>query len=181
MLAVVREQAVCGPRWARLRGSDDVVEDSQAILEWRSVGCGSPYHDLITIEVVSLDVDAQLLAAVELQCRTFTHVRSVARQPAGAGSLTSCEANAAVKADPDRLLEVYNLFGTVTVIVPEGIEVVVRGGGLLASQKIDSPTRPPIAGGPRPTIDTRGLGGTLYVRTRPNATLRDTLRRAPER
>ena len=65
------------------------------------------------------------------------------------------------------MLEVYNLFGTVTVIVPEGVEVIVRGGGLFASQKLESPARLPIVGGPRLTIDTRGLGGTLHVRTRP--------------
>ncbi len=69
-------------------------------------------------------------------------------------------------AGPETALEVYNLFGTVTVIVPEGVEVVVRGGGLFASQKIESPEQSPIAGGPRLTIDTRGPGGTLYVRTR---------------
>jgi hypothetical protein len=69
-------------------------------------------------------------------------------------------------ADPETALEVYNLFGTVTVIVPEGIEVVVRGGGLFASQKIESPERAPVAGAPRVTIDTRGPGGTLHVRTR---------------
>jgi hypothetical protein len=68
---------------------------------------------------------------------------------------------------PESALEIYNLFGTVTVIVPEGIDVVVRGGGLFASQKIDSPERAPIAGGPRVTIETRGPGGTLRVRTRP--------------
>jgi DUF1707 SHOCT-like domain/Cell wall-active antibiotics response LiaF, C-terminal len=70
-------------------------------------------------------------------------------------------------AGPETAVEVYNLFGTITVIVPEGVEVVVRGGGLFASQKIQSPERPPIAGGPRLTIDTRGPGGTLHVRTRP--------------
>jgi hypothetical protein len=79
-------------------------------------------------------------------------------------------------AGPDTALEVYNLFGTVTVIVPEGVEVVVRGGGLFASQKIELPERPPIAGGPRLTIDTHGPGGTLYVRTRP--TLKQSLKRA---
>lgn len=62
------------------------------------------------------------------------------------------------------MLEVYNLFGTVTVIVPE---VVVRGGGLFASQKIESPERLALAGGPSLTIDTRGPGGTLHVRARP--------------
>jgi hypothetical protein len=70
-------------------------------------------------------------------------------------------------AGSETVLEVYNLFGTVTVIVPDGVEVVVRGGGLFASQKIESPERPPLAGGPRLTIDTRGPGGTLYVRARP--------------
>ena len=55
-----------------------------------------------------------------------------------------------------------------TVLVPEGVEVAVRGGGLFASQKVEAPERPPIAGGPRVTIDTRGPGGTLpHVRTRP--------------
>ncbi len=81
-------------------------------------------------------------------------------------------------AGPVTALEVYNLFGTVTVIVPEGVEVIVRGGGLFASQKIEWPERPPIAGGPRLTIETRGPGGTLYVRTRPPPpTLKQSLKR----
>jgi hypothetical protein len=79
-------------------------------------------------------------------------------------------------AGPETALEVYNLFGTVTVIVPEGVEVVVRGGGLFASQKIESPERAPIDGAPRLTIDTRGPGGTLHVRTRP--TLKQSLKAA---
>lgn len=70
-------------------------------------------------------------------------------------------------AGPEVTLEVYNLFGTVTVIVPAGIEVTVRGGGLFASQKIDAPAHTPVAGAPRLLIDTRGPGGTLYVRTTP--------------
>ena len=68
----------------------------------------------------------------------------------------------------ETLIEVYNLFGTVTLIVPEGVEVVVRGGGLFASQKIDSPEHPPVAGAPRLIVDSRGPGGTLYVRTGPS-------------
>ncbi len=70
-------------------------------------------------------------------------------------------------AGPETVFAVYNLFGTVTVIVPEGLEVVVRGGGLFASQKIELSERPPIAGGPSLTIETRGPGGTLRVRARP--------------
>lgn len=81
-------------------------------------------------------------------------------------------------AGAETALAVYNLFGTVTVIVPEGVEVVVRGGGLFASQKIESPERPPVAGGPRLTIDTRGPGGTLHVRTSPSPTRVESLKRA---
>ncbi len=67
-----------------------------------------------------------------------------------------------VQGGPETALKVYNLFGTVTVIVP--VEVVARRGGLFASQKIESPERPAIASGPRLTIDT---GGTFHVRSRP--------------
>jgi hypothetical protein len=84
-------------------------------------------------------------------------------------------------ASPETVLEVYNLFGTVTVIVPEGVEVVVRGGGLFASQKIESPARPPAVGGPRLTIDTRGPGGTLHVRTGPTRpTVKQSIKSAKE-
>jgi hypothetical protein len=79
---------------------------------------------------------------------------------------------------PESALQIYNFFGTVTVIVPEGIDVVVQGGGLFASQKIESPERPPIASGPRVTIETRGPGGTLRVRTRPTPTVTQSARNA---
>jgi hypothetical protein len=79
-------------------------------------------------------------------------------------------------AGPETTIQVYNMFGTVRVIVPEGVEVAVRGSGLFASQKVDSPAQPPIAGAPRLTIETRGPGGTLYVQTRP--TLKQSLKRA---
>jgi Domain of unknown function (DUF1707)/Cell wall-active antibiotics response 4TMS YvqF len=79
---------------------------------------------------------------------------------------------------PETLLQVYNLFGTVSLIVPEGVEVVVRGGGMFASQKVEAPERPAIDGAPRLTIETRGPGGTLYVRTRPSLkkSIRDAIR-----
>jgi hypothetical protein len=64
-------------------------------------------------------------------------------------------------------IDVYNLFGTVTVIVPEGIEVTVTGGGAFASQVIDSPSDAVIPNAPRLRINARGPGGTLYVRSRP--------------
>lgn len=85
-------------------------------------------------------------------------------------------------AGTETVLEVYNLFGTVTVIVPDGVEVAVRGGGLFASQKIEAPDQSPIAGGPRVTVDTRGPGGTLYVRTRPpDPTLAESVKQSIQR
>jgi hypothetical protein len=69
----------------------------------------------------------------------------------------------------DTEIAVHNVFGTVTVIVPEGLEVIVRGGGMFASQKIESPAAPPAPDGPRLVIDASGPGGTLYVRSRPPA------------
>ncbi|HEY5431308.1 MAG TPA: DUF1707 domain-containing protein [Solirubrobacteraceae bacterium] len=61
-------------------------------------------------------------------------------------------------------LDVYNLFGTVTLIVPEEVQITVTGGGAFASQVIDTP-RPTAAGAPRLRISARGPGGTLYVRS----------------
>jgi len=64
-------------------------------------------------------------------------------------------------------VDVFNLCGTVTVIVPDGIEVTVDGGGAFASQVIDPPASPPVAGAPKLRIHARGPGGTLYVRSHP--------------
>lgn len=66
---------------------------------------------------------------------------------------------------PDTLLEIYNLFGTVTIRVPEGVEVSVEGGGAFASQVIEPPSAAPPPGAPRLRISTSGPGGTLYVRS----------------
>jgi hypothetical protein len=77
----------------------------------------------------------------------------------------------------DTEIAIKNTFGTVTVIVPEGLEVVVRGGGMFASQKIEAPAAPPAPDGPRLVITASGPGGTLYVRSRPPTTgLRALLR-----
>jgi hypothetical protein len=67
--------------------------------------------------------------------------------------------------DAEIELQVFNLFGTVTVLVPPGIAVEVDGGGLFASQIIDPPPFPPPAGAPRVRIRASGPGGTLYVRS----------------
>jgi hypothetical protein len=63
-------------------------------------------------------------------------------------------------------VEVFNFFGTVTLIVPKGIAVSVEGGGLFASQVIEPPSSPPVPDSPRLRIRASGPGGTLYVRSR---------------
>jgi uncharacterized protein DUF1707/cell wall-active antibiotic response 4TMS protein YvqF len=62
-------------------------------------------------------------------------------------------------------VRIFNLFGTVTVIVPEGITVTVEGGGMFASQVIEPPAAAPVPGSPRLRIRVSGPGGTLYVRS----------------
>jgi hypothetical protein len=69
-------------------------------------------------------------------------------------------------AGPEVELQIYNLFGTVTVIVPESVDVSVSGGGMFASQVIQPQVAPPVAGAPKLRIHARGPGGTLYVRAK---------------
>jgi hypothetical protein len=73
-------------------------------------------------------------------------------------------------AGPEVELQIYNLFGTVTVIVPESVDVSVSGGGMFASQVIEPHASPPVAGAPKLRIVARGPGGTLYVSTKSEAT-----------
>lgn len=68
---------------------------------------------------------------------------------------------------PEIDIEIHNLFGTVTVLVPEGTDVQVEGGtGLFATLRLDTTTSVPTAGGPVIRIRASGIGGTLNVRTR---------------
>jgi hypothetical protein len=63
-------------------------------------------------------------------------------------------------------LAVNNIFGTVTILVPEGVDVRIEGGGLFASQHIDTSNAPLAPGAPIIRIRASGPGGTLYVRNR---------------
>jgi hypothetical protein len=62
-------------------------------------------------------------------------------------------------------LRIRNVFGTVSVIVPDGVLVTVEGGGLFSSQRIDGFSPRPVAGAPLLRIVLAGAGGTLHVRT----------------
>jgi hypothetical protein len=72
---------------------------------------------------------------------------------------------------PELELVIYNLFGTVTVLVPEGADVRVEGGGLFASQKLDIASAGLAPGAPRIRIRSSGLGGELRVRNRETSRL----------
>jgi hypothetical protein len=63
---------------------------------------------------------------------------------------------------PEVELEIYNLFGTVTVIAPPGIAVDVSGGGAFASQVLEPPAWPAPDGAPR--ADPRAGTGRDAVR-----------------
>jgi hypothetical protein len=65
----------------------------------------------------------------------------------------------------DTELSVYNFCGTVTIVVPDGVRVSVTGGGMFASQDVETPSGPFVPGAPVVRISTRGPGGTLHVRT----------------
>lgn len=61
-------------------------------------------------------------------------------------------------------IKIVNLFGTVTVTVPEGVRVMVGGGGVFATQLIEPPPAPAAPDAPVLEIAASGPGGTLYVR-----------------
>jgi hypothetical protein len=62
-------------------------------------------------------------------------------------------------------LTIRNIFGTVTVFVPEGVDVRIDGGGLLASQHVDTSSGRLAPEAPIVRIHASGPGGTIYVRT----------------
>jgi hypothetical protein len=66
-------------------------------------------------------------------------------------------------------LELFNVFGTITVIVPTGIAVTMEGGSPFSSEVIETSEVEPPPGAPRLRIVTTGMGGTVYVRTKPPA------------
>lgn len=66
---------------------------------------------------------------------------------------------------PETELHVRNVCGTVTILVPRGVEVSVDGGGPFGTREIDLPDTGPVGDAPRLRIRTSGAGGTLRVKT----------------
>jgi uncharacterized protein DUF1707/cell wall-active antibiotic response 4TMS protein YvqF len=66
---------------------------------------------------------------------------------------------------PETTMHVRNVFGTVTILVPRGVQVSVDGGGPFGTREIDLPDTGPVGDAPRLRIRTSGPGGTLRVKT----------------
>jgi hypothetical protein len=88
----------------------------------------------------------------------------------------------AVLPGPEVEIEARAVFGTVEVIVPEGVLVELSGGGALSSQELNV-AGTAADGAPVIRIHHRGVCGSLGVRSRPKLIdqLRDSARRLAER
>jgi hypothetical protein len=84
------------------------------------------------------------------------------------GSVT-LDLRQAVLAGPEIEIEAKAVLGSVEVIVPEGVEVAVSGGGILSGEDLRIEGTPP-TGAPLVRIRHTGLMGSLTVRSRPRLT-----------
>jgi hypothetical protein len=71
----------------------------------------------------------------------------------------------ATLAGRDTVVNVKNWFGTITILVPRGLEVSVDGGGAFSTREIQLPDAGPVPDAPRLRIHTSGAGGTLRIRS----------------
>jgi hypothetical protein len=79
------------------------------------------------------------------------------------GSIT-LDLREAVLPGPQVEIEVRSILGSVTVLVPDGVEVQLSGGGALSSEDLRVRGRPP-AGAPLIRIRHSGLMGSISVRS----------------
>ncbi|HEX5618341.1 MAG TPA: DUF1707 domain-containing protein [Solirubrobacteraceae bacterium] len=110
------------------------------------------------------DIDRQraLLSSVRREGRWRLAPRS--RFSAVLGSVT-LDLRQAVLPGPDVEIDVQAILGSVTVVVPEGVEVDVSGMGILSSEDLRVEGTAP-AGAPRIRIRHSGLMGSLSVSSR---------------
>ena len=64
-------------------------------------------------------------------------------------------------------LHVRNLFGTITILVPEAVRVEIDDGGVMLTNEVALPEVSPPASAPLIRIQTSGIGGTNYIRAAP--------------
>lgn len=73
----------------------------------------------------------------------------------------------AVLPGPEIEIELISVLSSAEVLVPEGVEVVLSGGGLLSSQRLDMPASL-VPGAPVVRIRTSGALGSVEVRSEPS-------------
>jgi Domain of unknown function (DUF1707)/Cell wall-active antibiotics response 4TMS YvqF len=110
------------------------------------------------------EVDRQraLLSSLRREGRWRLAPRS--RFSAVLGSVT-IDLRQAVLPGPDVEIEARAILGSVTVVVPPGVEVDVSGAGVLSSEDVQVEGTPP-AGAPVVRIRHSGMMGSLSVRSR---------------
>jgi len=79
----------------------------------------------------------------------------------------------AVLAGPLAEIEIRNVFGTATLLVPEHVDVEVTGDALLGTTDVRLAAEAPPPGAPVVRVVVSGVGGTVRIRTTPP--LRDQL------
>lgn len=65
-------------------------------------------------------------------------------------------------------LQVRNLFGTVTILVPEAVRVEIDDRGIMLTNEVALPDTSPPAAAPLIRIQTSGIGGTNYIHAAPS-------------
>ena len=110
------------------------------------------------------DVDRQRAVLSSLRREGRWRLAPRTRFSAVLGSVT-LDLRQAVLPGPDIEIEARAILGSVTVIVPQGVEVDVSGAGILSSEDLQVEGTPP-AGAPVVRIRHSGMMGSLSVRSR---------------
>jgi hypothetical protein len=122
-----------------------------------------------------LDHQRALLSSLTREGRWRLAPRS--RFSAVLGSIT-LDLREAVLPGPEIEIEARAVLGSVVVLVPEGVDVELTGGGAMSSQDLRVEGTPP-AGAPLIRIRHSGLMGSLAVRSRPRLVdqIKESMRR----
>jgi Domain of unknown function (DUF1707) len=165
-----RERSIGLLKDAVVRGRLTLEEFSDRVGMVQVARMGSELAAL-TADLPPVDLSPSAVAAVGHRAVCSRLVRSGAWEPPphfrwrSVFGTIDLDLRRARLAGPETELEIFNLFGTVTVIVPSGVMLEVHGGGRFATKVIDAPIRRPAAQAPVVRIRTSGLGGTIRVRS----------------
>jgi hypothetical protein len=161
-LALLREASVDG----RLT-LEDLAERAELVHVARTrddlAAATSGLEVALRAPTAELEEQRALLSSLTREGRWRLAPRS--RFSAVLGSIT-LDLREAVLPGPEVEIEVRAILGSVSVLVPEGVEVELTGTGALSSQDLRVAGTPP-AGAPLIRIRHGGMLGSLDVRSRP--------------